>query len=155
MKKLMILAAGAVATIAVTSVAMADLKEDAITARRGYFQIMSFNAGPLFGMAKGQVEYDADAAKLYAANLQALADLDTTPMWVEGTDNEAMAGKTRALPAIWSTFPAINEKVQAYKDATAALNEAAGNGLDALRPAVANLGKSCGGCHETYRAKSF
>lgn len=154
MKKLLVmtLAAG----IALTATAsVAGPLEDAIDARRGYYQVVKFNAGPLFAMAKGNVDYDAEAASTYAANLAALAQMNTAAMWPAGSDNEAMAGKTRALPVIWSTFPAVLDKNKAFTDAAVALGAAAGNGLDALRPAVGALGQSCSGCHDTYRAKGF
>nr|MBX2836056.1 cytochrome c [Gammaproteobacteria bacterium] len=61
--------------------------------------------------------------------------------------------RTRALPAIWETFPAITEKSDALKDAAAVLAENAGNGLEALQGAMGDVGQSCKGCHDDYRAK--
>ena len=63
--------------------------------------------------------------------------------------------KTRALPAIWSTYPAIADKGKAYKAAVIQLAETAGDGVDALKSSVSELGKSCKGCHDEFRAKDF
>ncbi len=133
----------------------ADAKEDAVKARRAYYQVVSFYAGPLFGMAQGKVAYDAQKAQMHADNLKALASMKNGAMWIPGTDNEAMKGKTRALKAIWAADSKIGEAVKAFNDATATLAKVAGNGLNELRPAVAALGQTCGGCHKPYRASRF
>lgn len=135
--------------------AFADNIDDAIKARQGFYQVVSHNAGALFAMAKGDVEYNAEAATTHAKNLEILANMDTSSMWLPGSSKEGRKGKTRALPVIWTTFPAIGEKSQAFKDASAKLAMAAGDGIDGLRANIGALGASCKGCHETYRAKDF
>lgn len=135
--------------------AFADAIEDAIKARQGYFDIAALNFGPLVGMAKGQVDYDAEAAQMYADNLSALASMHVAPLFPAGSDNVAAKGKTRALPKIWEDGDGFAEKVEAFTVAAGKISEAAGGGLDGLRPAVGALGESCGGCHDTYRAKDF
>ena len=127
----------------------------AIKARQAGFQLYSFYAGHLFAMAKGEMEYDAELASTMAQNLNTVANLSNGAMWPQGSDNEAYAGKTRALPEIWTTYPAIGEKSQALKDATAAMVEVAGNGLDALRSKIGAVGQSCKGCHDDFRAEDF
>ena len=47
-------------------------------------------------------------------------------MWPPGSDNQALPGKTRALPEIWSTFPAVMEKANALTSALEAMVVAAG-----------------------------
>jgi len=151
---LTVLAALTTAALPAT-VALADAKEDAIDARRGYYQVVKHNAAMLGGMAKGSVEYDAATATAHAKNLAALAMMDTGSMWPAGSDNSAMPGKTRALPVAWSTYPAITEKQEAFVTASETLAEEAGEGLDALRANVGPLFDSCKACHDTYRAKDF
>ncbi len=116
-------------------------------------QLRAFNAGPLFGMAKGQIEYDAALASKLAGNLKVLLDLDNGRAWAPGSHNEAYPGKTTALPKIWDTYPEIAEYGKNYAKAVNALAAAAGNGPDALRAAVGDLGKSCKGCHDDFREK--
>ncbi|MEO0809773.1 MAG: cytochrome c [Pseudomonadota bacterium] len=154
MKKVLLCAA--ILGVAATYVqpAFADA-EAAITARRAYYQVVKFNSGPLFGMAKGDVDYDAAKAQMYADNLKALSSLNNGPMWIAGSDNEAMKGKTRALKAIWAEGSKIGDAAKAFNVAVDKLAADAGKGVDALRPAVAALGASCSGCHKAYRASDF
>ena len=132
-----------------------DPIEKAIKARQSYFQLVSFNAGPLFGMAKGKVGYDAKKAQSLADNLLALTSMTNGAMWPKGSDNVAKKGKTRSLPAIWESGSKIGDSSQAFKDAVKQLASVAGKGADAMKPAVGALGKSCGGCHKPFRAKEF
>ncbi len=135
--------------------AFADNIDDAIKARQGFYQLVKHNAGALFGMAKGDVDYDAEKASAHANNLKALSHMNNSSVWLPGSSKEDRKGKTRALPVIWSTYPAIVEKDKAFKEATATLAASVGEGLDQLRANIGALGASCKGCHETYRAKDF
>jgi len=130
-----------------------DPNEKAIGARQAVMKLQSWYAGPLFGMAKGDLEYDADMAKAYAAALSTMATIEGGAMWPPGTDNGAYAGKTRALPEIWTTWPEAGEKANALSEATAALAGVAGDGLDALRSKIGAVGQACKGCHDDFRAK--
>lgn len=136
-----------------TSFAGEDPLLNAIKARQGEMQLRSFNAGPLFGMAKGKIDYDAEMAKTLAGNLKLLLDLDNGRAWAQGSDNENYAGKTTALPNIWTTYPEISDYGKKYVMAVNELAAAAGNGQDALRSKIGALGKSCKGCHDEFREK--
>ena len=131
-----------------------DPNEKAIKARQAQMQLRSFNAGPLFGMAKGQMDYDAALATKLAGNLKVLLDLDNSRAWIAGTDNQAYPGKSKALPKIWDTYPEIAQYGKKYKEAVINLASVAGNGVDALKPAVQELGKACKGCHDEFREKN-
>ena len=122
-----------------------------IKARQSEMQLRSFNAGPLFGMAKGKIAYDAELAGKLANNLKTLLELDMGRAWEKGTDNKAYPGKTRALPKVWTTYPEISKKGKAYAKAVGELAAVAGNGLDALKGEVGALGKGCKGCHDDFR----
>jgi len=155
MKSVFFATLGLVAAGAVATSALADGHlEKAIKARQGFMQVVSYNLGPLGAMAKGEMEYDAEIAATNAANLQVLATMNTGAMWPEGSDNAALGeDKTRALPAAWAADSKVGEKHKAWAEASAQLVQVAGDGLDALKPAVAAVGKSCGGCHDDYRAE--
>lgn len=155
MKSALFAAIGIAATGAIATSAIADGHiEKAVKARQGFMQVVAFNLGPLGAMAKGEMDYDAELAANNAKNLQALAVMNNGAMWPEGSDNAALGeDKTRALPAAWAADSKVGEKHEAWVDASAQLAEVAGNGLDALKPAVAEVGKSCGGCHDDYRAE--
>ena len=130
-----------------------DPNQKAIKARQGEMQLRAFNAGPLFGMAKGQVDYDAALASKLAGNLKLLLDLDTSRHWPQGSDTDNYSGETTALPKIWTTYPEIGKYGKNYAKAVNELAAAAGNGLDALKPKVGELGKTCKGCHDEFREK--
>ena len=130
-----------------------DPLEKAIKARQGEMQLRSFNAGPLFGMAKGKMDYDAELAGKLANNLKIQLGLDMGRAWPQGSDNSAYPGKTTALPKIWETYPEISEYGKKYAKAVNELAAVAGNGADALKGAIGNLGKSCKGCHDDFREK--
>jgi cytochrome c556 len=121
-----------------------------VEARQGQFQLMALNIGVLGNMARGNTEYDAEAAQIAADNLVALSRLDQSFHWPEGTDNFALDG-TRALPAIWENLPDVGSKWQAFGAAAEGLAGEAGNGLDAMRAALGPVGASCGDCHDNYR----
>ena len=144
----------AASTTVLATSALADGHIDgAIKARKAVMTLYGASLGPLGSMAKGETDYDAEAAQAFANNLVAAVSIDQRAMWPQGSDNAAMGDKTRALPEIWTTYPAVEEKSQALKDAAAGLASAAGSGLEALQGAIGPVGKSCGGCHETFRAE--
>ena len=155
MRSVLFAALGIVATGAVATSALADGHiEKAVKARQGFMQVVAFNLGPLGAMAKGEMDYDADVAATNAANMEALSKMNNGAMWPAGSDNAALGeDKTRALPAAWAADSKVGEKHKAWIDASVELAAVAGNGLDALKPAVAEVGKSCGGCHDDYRAE--
>ncbi len=125
----------------------------AVKARQAEMTLRSFNAGPLFGMAKGDIEYDAEMAATLANNLLIMTTVKNGRMWPGGSDNEAYPDDTRALPEIWTTFPDIEDKGKAFLDAVAALAEVAGTGLGELRSVIGDVGQSCKGCHDDFRAE--
>jgi cytochrome c556 len=88
-----------------------------------------------------------------AANLAALSHMNTGALWPAGSDNGALGDKTAALPAIWETYPAVTDKAKALSDASTELAAVAGDGLDAMKAGLGNVGKSCGGCHDDFRQK--
>lgn len=146
---------GAACAIAVTGPVLADGHlEKAVEARQGLMKVVAFNLGPLGAMAKGEMEYDAEIAKTSAENLAALSAMNTGAMWPAGSDSEALGeDKTKALPAAWAEGSTVMDKHADWAKASAELAAVAGDGLDAMRPAVAAVGKSCGACHDDYRVE--
>lgn len=140
-------------SIALPASAGHDPKKDAIKARQGEMHLRSFNAGPLFGMAKGKMPYDAKMANKLAANLKLMLDLDNGRAWMQGTSNEDYPDDTTALPKIWKTWPKIADYGKDYAKAVNELAAVAGNGQDALKEKVKGLGKACKSCHDDFRKK--
>lgn len=157
MRKL-VLATAALAALGVTGAAIgashaeADVK-GAIEARQSLMHLYAFNLGPLGAMAKGEMEYDAEAAQRAATNLATLASVDQGAMWPMGSDSEQAEG-SRALPAIWEEGSDIDAKLGALREATEALAGTAGDGIEAVRAGLGPVGGACGACHKAYRAPS-
>jgi len=128
--------------------------DKAIEARQAMFKLYGFNFGILGAMAKEKMPYDAAIAAEAANNLSAAANMGQSQLWPQGSD-EATKGNApnRALPVIWASLPDVTEKADALKTSVAALVPVAGNGLDALQGAMGDVGGSCKGCHDDYRAK--
>lgn len=138
-------------SLLVPAFAARDPNLGAIKARQSVMQLRMFNVGPLFGMAKGKIDYSAEFASSLANNLLLMTKMNNGRQWPKGSDNVAYGGKTRALPEIWSTYPKIAEKGEAYVNAVTALAAVAGDGIDALRSKIGAVGKSCKGCHDNFR----
>ncbi|MCF6231913.1 MAG: cytochrome c [Rhodobacteraceae bacterium] len=155
MKKTILLTAafGIAASVAFAGGHSASPESKAIKARQAQMTLYSFNLGILGAMAKGDREFDAEAANLAAGNLAAISAVWMPETWIPGSDNQSAKG-TDALPALWTDDPAkVGAKSQALVEASAALAKVSGT-LDGLRGAIGPVGKSCGSCHEAYRAKS-
>ena len=145
-------------TIAAIGLAGAVSAQDApfareIKARQGIMSYRVLQLGVLGAMAKGEAEYNAEAAQKAADNLLAAATIDASMLWPKGSDNAAHPG-TNALPAIWEEGSGIGAKAKALSDAAAAMQAAAGGGLDALKAAMGPVGEACGGCHKAFRASN-
>jgi cytochrome c556 len=107
--------------------------------------------GVLVKMVKGETPYDAAAAKAAAATLsQTAAGIDIAALFPAGSEK---GGDTEALPKIWSDPAGFKAAMDALKAATAAQAGNTDQGLDKLKLAVAEIGKTCKGCHDNYRAQ--
>lgn len=147
-----LIVAGVIATGATAQDDIDPALAKAINARQAHMQLNSFNLGLLGAMAKGEIDYDAEAAQAAADNLAALSLMDETRYWLEGTEMETLGKeKTEALKAIWSDDSEIGDRQDRLAGAASDMADAAGGGLDSLRGAMAPLGKACGACHEDYR----
>ena len=121
----------AASTIILSTVAVAgshSSKPPAVKARQAHMQLYVHNLGILGAMAKGEVEYNADAASGAASNLAALSSLYQGSYWAPGTDTDSIEG-TRALPALWAADSTARELGGQLADATAALAAVAGSVL--------------------------
>ena len=149
-RKLSVLAIAAAVALPALSPAAADI-ETAVDMRKSQFKLYSFNLGVLGGMAQGEIEYDAEAAQTAADNLYHLTRHDQGRMWPEGSDNASIEG-TRALPAIWDDLEGFANRFSALQDGAAAMQIAAGEGLDTMRGALGGVGGACQACHQEFRA---
>ena len=128
-------------TIAVTQ-DQPDPGAKAIATRQGFMKLVVWEAGPLFGMAKGDIAYDAEAAKTHAANLKAISQYPVTGLFLAATSKADRPGKTRAKAEIWQDRAKFETAFDDWQAAVAALADVAGDGQPALAAAVGDLGKA-------------
>lgn len=131
-----------------------SLEEKATSARQGLMQLIVWEAGPLFAMAKGDVAYDAQMASTRAQNLAVLAQYAGHSLFLPGTSAEDMPGTSAALPSAWTDQAGFHQGFEDLKSQTAVVVAEAGKGQEQLRAAVGELGKVCGDCHESFRQKN-
>jgi len=148
-------AALAMSTLVVSGLARAAEPDEIAAARIGYFKLVNLEMGGLAAMAQGKAPYDAEKAKALASDLGTLSGYLHDDLLMPGTSNAELAGKTRALPAIWEKPEDYRAKAESFRQAVVDLNQVAGQGQEALAPAVGKLGATCKACHDDYRAKDF
>ncbi|MCJ1900922.1 MULTISPECIES: cytochrome c [Paracoccus] len=145
----------AAAVLALPAMAQASEPGDIAAARIGYFSLVNLEMGGLAAMAQGKAPYDAERARALAGDLKLLSEYLHDDLLMPGTSNADLAGKTRALPAIWEQTEDYRAKGMAFREAVATLHGVAGEGQEALAPAVGQVGATCKACHDSYRAKDF
>jgi cytochrome c556 len=126
--------------------------EGAIKARQGQMQLYQHYLGILGSMARGNTDYNADAAQAAADSLLAVASISGATLWPQGSDMDSVEG-TRAKASIWENFADVGAKSMATTSAAANMANAAGTDLDALRAAMGDLGGACSACHRAYRGR--
>ncbi len=157
-RPLCVLALG-LAIVLIPTLALTDEEkapEDvAIEHRRAHMQLIWRDFGPVLSMAKGDMEYDAATAQVHADNLRALSSYNPTALFPAGTAKPDRDGDTRALPAIWERLDDFLAAYGNFTTAMAQVAEVASNGQPELAAAVFDAGKSCGACHDDFRAEKF
>lgn len=143
------LVAGALAASAVYAAGHGE--NPAVKARKAHMQLYAHNIGVLGGMARGNIEYDADAAIAAASNLAAIASVDQTSYWVDGTDSDSLPGESKALPVLFENLDDVAARNAELEAAAEALVATAGDGLEAVQAGVGPIGRTCGACHEAYQ----
>ncbi|WP_298969662.1 cytochrome c [uncultured Roseobacter sp.] len=124
--------------------------EDAIKARKAQMTLVGYNTGLLGAMAKGETPYDAAAATAAASTLAAVAKLDRSILWLEGSVQGTVDG-TRAKADIWTDAAGFEKAAAGLEAASADMVTAAGTDLASLQAQMKALGDSCGTCHKAYR----
>ena len=121
-----------------------------IKARQGTMWVIALNLGTLGAMAKGEAEYDAEAATTAAESIQAASNIHVPALFPEGSDGEMNEGST-AKASISQDIAGFSEKWAALGTAADKAVAEAGTGKNALGPVMGALGGACKSCHETYR----
>lgn len=134
---------GAMMIAGATALAHADVQNPEVAARMQAMKDIAKASRTLGNMAKGEAAFSAEAA---AAARQSLIDqAEQVPaLFAEpATDPES-----EASPEIWSDWPTFEARSTDLLEAAMALDT---DSLDSIRAGMGPIGRSCGGCHETFR----
>lgn len=129
-------------------VGLAVAKEDPIKERQELMETTGKAMGAVSAMMKGEKPYDATVA---AASMKTIGtDIEKfITLFPAGSET---GGKTRAKPEIWKNMKDFTDWGKQLKEDAGKAETVAAQGMDAFKPAFAAVGKSCGGCHDDYRA---
>ncbi len=143
-------ATGLVALLGIAIVAEAQTAPAEIIKQRQ--ELMKANgaaAKALTEMVKGEKPYDQSAAHQAAMTINNNSK-KIPSLFPAGSGSEAGV-KTAALPKIWQDKSDFDAKAKALEEASAKL--VAANDEAGIKAQFGNVGKTCGGCHQDYRAK--
>lgn len=105
--------------------------------------------GPLAGMARGKIAYDADVVRRYAGFLDNL-----TRMAWDGYDPSTKGVESRTLPAAYENKAKFNEYISRLENEAAKLVAVSRSGDEAaVKAQIGAIGRVCGGCHDDFRSK--
>ncbi len=137
---------GALALLLGTWAVQAEANSGDIQYRQAVFQAIGGHMTALVRIVRREVPHTDDAA-VHAAGIADLAPL-TRHIFPEGSGE----GRTDALPAIWNNADDFARRRDAFIEAAEALRGVAGGPMGEFVPAFQNLGGTCQGCHDNYRA---
>ncbi len=146
-----------VAGCLVTAMAIAQNRPNPDQAAAGYRQalmtVIAGNLGPVAGMARDRVPYDAAVA---TKNVERVAVLSTmvTDAFARDTSAATTLEKNEASPDIWkqkADFDKLANDIKAKADA--ALAAVKGGDQAKAKAALGELGSACGTCHDKYRVE--
>jgi len=152
MKKSLVAAAVAVTVGSIGGAALAQVKPDVLVKQRqSAMTLVGKYWGPIAGMASGKVSpYNADVVSRNATYLENLAQMP----WDAFHESTKGEKNTKALPEIWSQKAKFDDLSQRLMAETAKLGEIARARNEAgVKQQYAAVGKVCGACHESFRAK--
>ena len=133
-----------------TAVALAQVKPDTLVKQRqAAMTLQGKYFGPLGGMLKGSVPYNADVVARNAGYLDALSRMP----W-DGFAESTKGEKSAALPVVFTDGAMFKKAQDQFQTAVTALVAASKSGNEgAVKSAIGDVGKACGGCHDDFRSK--
>lgn len=149
MKRTLVAAVAAVSAL-VAADALAQVKpEILVKQRQAAMTLQGKYFGPLAAMAQGKAPYNAGVVQ---RNAGFLANLSRMP-W-DGFDASTRDVKSAALPVVYSDSAKFKEAAERLENETSKLYDVSRGGDEAaVKAQIGAVGKSCGGCHESFRQK--
>ena len=152
MKRNTALSCTAAALLVVTAAAHGAGKptpaQRAVGYRQGVMTAVGWNFGPMAGMVKGEIPFDA---KAFALRAERVAFLSTLPL--EGFIPDSRIGKTEAKAEIWDNMDDFKSKMETFQTEATKLSDLAktATALDAVKPQFGKVGQACKDCHDEYK----
>ena len=140
-----IVLAVAVVALGVTAVVA---QSDPLAARKALMKENGNQSRIAREMIEGKQPFDLAKAKAVLTTFAAVHDKGKN-LWPDNSKS----GDTASLPAIWENKADFEAKL-AKLSADAKAKDAGVKDLDSFKAAMADIGKDCGGCHNTYRKKA-
>lgn len=134
-------------------ISVVEAQEDpewTVEVRQSLLKLVRWNMGPMAGMVRGRIPLDIAQVETNSARIEELFVMMPDAF---ATDTRGADVDTDALDSIWEEREAFAEKISAARQAAADLTAAAGSGdEDSVMAGIRALGKSCGSCHDDYKA---
>ena len=127
---------------------LTEQAQAAADTRQGLFKIVGRYFGPIVGMARDQIPYDAAVVEYNASKINQLAAMATD---LFGKNTSEFDLDTGALPGIWDNLDDFKAKANTLVETSAALAAAASEGKGPAMKAFGKVGGACKGCHDDYR----
>ncbi len=119
--------------------------------RQSIFKLLGSNMGTLGAMAKGKIPVDAAVAEKNATRINQLSLMIAD---YARTDTSKFDVKTEALAKIWQDPEHFSKDIDKLSMASAQLMVAAKSKDEgAIKKAIGGVGKTCGGCHDHFKAE--
>jgi len=155
MKKRLMLAGFAVAlATGYTLPALSQVKpETLVKQRQAAMTLQGKYFGPIAGMARGKIPYNAEVVARNAAYLDVLNKMPWDGFAESTKDLKDV--KTAALPAIWNEPAKFKDAQEKFQGAVSRLVAATKTGDETnIKAAILEVGKGgCGNCHQNFRQK--
>jgi cytochrome c556 len=156
-KKAILVTITAISSVAMTAAVLAqggggrrpNPDQTAVQFREALMTLINGTAGPLMGMQRGRVPYNAELVAKNARILTTLAGM--IPDAFEHDTSSAQV-KTMALPVVWQNHDEFLTTAGKLKTQVDALDKAVrGGSQDDVKAAIMNVGAVCGECHMKFR----
>jgi len=145
----MVIALGSTNALAEQAKSLKHAKK-ATELRQSIFSLLGNNMGPLGGMARGKIEFDAKKVEKHATRINQLSLMIGDYL---NTDTSGHKVNTEALDNIWQQQDEFATRINNLTKASATLQQLAMKGDDtqAMKKAIGGVGRSCGGCHDDFK----
>jgi cytochrome c556 len=136
--------------VGIAANAMAQAKPQVLVKQRqAAMTLQSKYLGPIGGMLKGNIPYNADTVALNATFLENLSRMP----W-DGFQPSTSGVKSDAKPEVYSDMAKFRTAADRLEAATAKLGAVArAKDQAGVKAAFGDVAKSCGGCHDSFRVK--